>query len=62
MKAKIINQNYVYRAGREQLQPAIFADEKPWSVFGVAEFKAFPTHAEAIHYADSLVVALREVS
>lgn len=62
MKAKIINENYVCGSD-ERLTPVpswAWIDD-PWRAIGGGKVKRFPTHAEAIRYADELATALREV-
>ena len=56
MKVKIINMNYDYgRDGNLRILPEWAQVLRPWRVIGGGMITSFPTHAEAIAYADRLV-------
>jgi hypothetical protein len=50
----IINGNYFYGAEDGRLTRFSQPEEKPWKVCGSGRIEGFPTHAEAIQYADKL--------
>lgn len=47
--------NYVYAAQAGcRLAKWKWQTDKPWTVYGLGQISKFPTHAEAIAYADKL--------